>query len=323
MGKHTTGRRYITLSYSVCASAIALLYAVSSLLTGVSQVHSQDITPTPTVEPVSITVDDMTLDVEHFEIWDAAGDKEPENDVFVILFGILHNGKRDNECTRARSVRLYIDGDQYRPQNDVMDAVKELTQPQRDFMGAYAGHCIDANESAPTFVAFDTPDDFSEVELEFKGERIPLTFEIGDTTTTMTGTPVPVFLSEPDDAAFAQSIVANSFTYMDVNSVEIRDQAPVPSIRITFEYNSWDDLDLTNSFIVDAICGLLDAGFTSHNFRFTGTVELVDSFGNIRKDDGIIVIVWPETAAKFNCENTFMVNLDRVADSYYAHPALR
>jgi hypothetical protein len=48
-----------------------------------------------------------------------------------------------------------------------MDDVKANLDPVRDFTGAYAGQCIDRNESNLTFAAFDVPEDIDEFEVSF------------------------------------------------------------------------------------------------------------------------------------------------------------
>lgn len=283
-------------------------------------VRSQELTPTPEPEPIAITAEDMTLEIERFEIWDSAGDRNPDEDVFIILLAVLHNGKDNQECTRARSVRLYLDGEEYRPQNGVMDDVKEILEPTRDFMGAYRGHCIEAGESATTFAAFDTPEDFSEVELAFKGTRVTLAFETSDTG-VISGTPVPVVVTGPDEAALARSIVASSLR--EVETVTIQNEGAVSTILARYKMPVLGDVDVAGWEAIKTICDLLDAGFVSHIFRFEATIEVVDNFGNTSTVDGLVAVVRPETAERLNCENWILIDLDNVADSYYVHPALR
>ncbi len=302
-----------------------------------SQVHSQGITATPQSEHIQISAEDMVIEIERFEIWPSAGSKKPDNDVFIVLLATLYNGKNTRECTRARSVRLYLDGKEYKPQNDVMDAVKETIDPQRDFMGAYSGHCIDAGSAEPTFVAFDAPNDFSEIEVAFKGKRALLSSDVLDalandtplpaalTATTTLWTPTPTFPTQTSSQSDIQSKATRIARQLlgTVESVQVISDSSGGAVIIKYEVSEFADLDLINWSTVETICDLRNAGFTSHTFRISAFVPVVDRYGVVSRVNGLMVVVNPSTAARINCDNTVDVDLKFVADAYDLHPVMR
>lgn len=70
------------------------------------------------------------------------------------------------------------------------------------------------------------------------------------------------------------------------------------------------------------VCRFREAGFITQTFQITGTITLVDAYGNELVREGVEMILPSDSAAKINCENTYMVDLAAIAERYDIHPAL-
>ena len=125
-------------------------------------------------ENIVITDGDWRFEIERFGKLGAAGELLPDNDIFIVLFAILHNDSDQVQCLKASAIRLYLDDEEYKPQNSAMDEVAKLIKPERDFMGAYAGQCVESDSSEPTFVVFDIPDEFEDIVVSFRDESVSL-----------------------------------------------------------------------------------------------------------------------------------------------------
>lgn len=70
-------------------------------------------------------------------------------------------------------------------------------------------------------------------------------------------------------------------------------------------------------------CALRAAGFVSQTYQITGTVQLVDPYGNVSTGEGIEMILGPAAYNRMNCDNPGMIDLARIAERYDVHPALQ
>lgn len=71
------------------------------------------------------------------------------------------------------------------------------------------------------------------------------------------------------------------------------------------------------------VCALREAGFTQQEFAFTGTIQVVDSFGNEGTAEGVEMILPARTVAAINCDNLSNVDLSEIAERYDVSPLLR
>jgi hypothetical protein len=74
---------------------------------------------------------------------------------------------------------------------------------------------------------------------------------------------------------------------------------------------------------IELTCELLEVGLTGRSYQITGTIEVVDSFGNVSTAEGVEMILSAAAASRINCDNQGDVVLANIADRWDVHPALR
>lgn len=169
---------------------------------------------TPSLEGVNVAlvvtqetaVPDTDFVVEQVIILDEADGKTPDEGVFLVLVGTLYNNTSREKCVRASDSRLYVDGEEYRPPNDVMDAVK--VEIGINFMGAYAGQCVDGGESEESFIAFDVPENIIHAEYQFEGRAR----DVDITPPPPTATSTPIYTPTATDTATITLTPSETYT---------------------------------------------------------------------------------------------------------------
>lgn len=74
---------------------------------------------------------------------------------------------------------------------------------------------------------------------------------------------------------------------------------------------------------VELACELKDAGFTGLTYQITGTITVVDNFGNTHPAEGAELILPSDSIAQMNCENQTYIDLNSIAERFDLHPALQ
>jgi hypothetical protein len=207
-----------------------------------------DISPPPT--PLSpsadeqsqaiVLGDDVTFELEGFEI---------RGSEHLVVYGVLHNQSARQECVRASAMRLYLDSQEYRPDNGLMGEVKPTLNPVRDFIGAFRGQCVPEQSAQPTFAAFEIPMAWETAELSFRDDRQPVALQ-------PPGTDVEIVdaLTEMPEATPSVTITATPTVTMTVTPPP--SPTPVPETwYITSNANARDCPQTTCSVVTGFIRG--------------------------------------------------------------------
>lgn len=99
------------------------------------------------------------------------------------------------------------------------------------------------------------------------------------------------------------------------SSIEIH----FPLTNLSADLAAWEG----NYRFAKFACALRAAGFTAHTYRFAGSIQLVDAYGNTRTATGVMMYLSRDTISRLNCSNVDFIDLSRVADQYDVNEALR
>lgn len=92
-------------------------------------------------------------------------------------------------------------------------------------------------------------------------------------------------------------------------------------VTIRFALGSFP-ITTAETFYPQLVCELRGAGLTGRTYQITGTVNLVDNFGNVFEGEGVEMILYWDTISQINCGSPHNVNLPAIADRWDVHPAL-
>jgi cell division septation protein DedD len=152
------------------------------------------------------------------------------NAAALSLLGYIQNDDESRQCVSGNEVRLILDGQEYRPESGLMDAMQNVFEPSRDYLGTFAGQCIEGNSQDDTFVAFDVPRSAQEIFIRFGDDEQALGFNL-DAVSRSEGFILPV------SGAYAPSSVAET-SFVDTpvtESVNTSQSATaIPSLTPTF-----------------------------------------------------------------------------------------
>lgn len=140
-------------------------------------------------------------------------------------------------------------------------------------------------------------------------------------TAIPTLTPIP----GPEDMALAAFIAAvGSYRVDDIETLVVNDI--VVTIRFPLsDIGEWSMRREIEDLFPELVCELREAGLTGRTYQLTGTIGLVDSFGNTSRGEGVEMIIPAANVARLNCDESAIYNIDLsvVAERYDVHPALR
>ena len=108
-------------------------------------------------------------------------DQEPDNGSIFVLLAHIENETDKRQCIYAEDLSLVLDGEEFEPDGGLMDAVKPLLTPERDYVGSWWGHCADKRSTELTYVVFDVPPNSKNVGLRFGNQTVDMgiTWHIG------------------------------------------------------------------------------------------------------------------------------------------------
>lgn len=177
-------------------------------------------TPTTTPDNVDDTLsstNDDVLFVLGEAIFRASVDNlTANNGSFLVVTGEVQNQSSSRECVYASDVRLILDGERYAPQNNVMDAFTD--DLDRDFIGAYAGLCLNAGDSVEAFVAFDVPTNRpDDVTFSFRDTLTPIGIQFPD----QLGALAAQSILQPDEATSVAALWTETATPTLTNTATI------------------------------------------------------------------------------------------------------
>jgi len=190
---------------------------------------STEVDSTPTNDDITPPIENVLFTLDEALFRPSVENLEPNNEAFLIITGEMQNQTESRECVYARDVRLILDDETYEPQNNLMDAVKSTFEPERDFIGAFSGLCLDAGESVNTFVAFDVPVNQPE-DMIFSFIDVPS--EIAFQFPSQTGALVAYGILPPDEATSVATLWTETPTATSTNTPTI---TRTPSITNTSE----------------------------------------------------------------------------------------
>jgi hypothetical protein len=122
-------------------------------------------TPLPTLPSQTFRKTEINFHIDSIMVMDETADTRLTNDRVFILLGEIENTTNQFECVLSRDIRLILNDVEYAPQASLMDEFADNLG--RDYIGAFSGHCLEANERELTFVAFDVPNNAQSVALRF------------------------------------------------------------------------------------------------------------------------------------------------------------
>lgn len=97
------------------------------------------------------------------------------------------------------------------------------------------------------------------------------------------------------------------------------------SMAITFPINDnlFEEFILSSAQkdILTAAGAIVQATGNAYDLTFNGTFSMQDAFGNLSEDAVVRVQLSRTTLSKINWDNLIAVDLSRIADSYWQHPA--
>lgn len=150
---------------------------------------------------------------------------------------------------------------------------------------------------------------------------IPSETPIPSATATITNTPMPTPTLGPE------SVAETAFINVFGRNREI--QTLIVNERVVTIRFPLTDLSVRSARfeaetrLVDLTCALREAGFTGRTYQITGTIMLVDDFGNTFPGEGVEAIIPAEVVQQINCENMALVDLAAIAERFDLHPALQ
>jgi hypothetical protein len=159
-------------------------------------VAESGVVPALNLTSSSIALDDLVVDVTGAELYTQIKRRSPNNDVFIVVHGILKSVEGKQICVENEDVRLTLDGVSYDMQPSVAGDYQSTLQDKIDYPGSFLGHCINSEEL--TFFVFDIPLLASTVRLNILSESVVLSIvmstPVPSATPTSTNTPAPINL---------------------------------------------------------------------------------------------------------------------------------
>ena len=137
-------------------------------------------------------------------------------------------------------------------------------------------------------------------------------------TATVTLTPTYTPTRSPEDVArdaYREAMGRSRLDDLDRLIVNER------IVTIRFALGSFP-ITTAETFYPQLVCELRGAGLTGRTYQITGTVNLVDNFGNVFEGEGVEMILYWDTISQINCGSPHNVNLPAIADRWDVHPAL-
>lgn len=136
-------------------------------------------TSTPAIAPDNQAVSNLTFTrrngfsytVQSIMIIDKSSINLSGGDIILVVLAEIDAQNSRRDCVYANDIRLYLDGNEYRPQGDIMSRIQELILPDVDFTGAFSGHCIEAGQVIKTFSAFEVPLSVDSALLSFDDDE--------------------------------------------------------------------------------------------------------------------------------------------------------
>lgn len=295
----------------------------------------QEPAPIPLDEPVVIVSEDGDASFTVTDVYIVRQTMDTSADdgfVHLSVLGEIANNTGGERCFRARRTRLIdSEGNEYAPQNGLMDDTRSALD--RDFMGAYRGHCLPDGEIAETFVTFNARyvyvgDGFT---LRFMGTETEIVLPFDILNPPPTQTPVPLTPEEEIARIVVPHVLSGEMPEIEI----IEDSIPADdddemhdNIIITYPLNREPDIRLLSEHtgIAQAICAIQEAGYDDAQLTFHVTVGVIDFDGNRFTEDAIAAIFMPDSAEtlcyvhdKFD-EDRLRELFDYHAKLYDVHP---
>lgn len=127
--------------------------------------------------------DEFSFLIERIEFRSEILGQQPEQGIFAIVFGALHNHRTGERCLLAEHVEFIVDNVEYIPNPDLMSLVKDTLEPVRDYLGATQGHCLEGLTNELTFAVFDLPLGSQRIFFRLYEETVQLDIDWPSTAT--------------------------------------------------------------------------------------------------------------------------------------------
>lgn len=144
-------------------------------------------------------------------------------------------------------------------------------------------------------------------------------------TATVTDTPAPS--ATPSLETLAMQAFADVFGASRVGDIEL---LIVNDLVVTIRFpltdlSAWAARREAELRLPQLVCAFREKGLIDQNYQITGTIAVVDAFGNTRQVEGVETIVPYDIVAQINCEaaDQYNVNLEVIAARYDVHPLLQ
>ena len=146
-------------------------------------------------------------------------------------------------------------------------------------------------------------------------------------TATITDTPLPTEIPLPTNTPTRETIAETVVRSVIGQNTELQSFV-VNDLVVTVRY-PLTDLSAgmarrqAERDFAELACALREAGFATQTFQFTGTIGLIDAFGNAFTGEGVEMILEAGTAARMNCAEPFFIDLSAIAERYDVHRLLQ
>lgn len=169
----------------------------------------------------------------------------------------------------------------------------------------------ETQRALPTETATDTP--------------VPSETPLPSATPTITNTPAPT--SPPTVEELASIAFADVFGQPRVDEIAtliVNDIVVTLRFPLT-DFSAWSARREAELEFPNLVCALREQGLSNRTYQITGTIGVIDSFGNSSIAEGVETIVPASVVSQINCEaaEMFQVNLANIAERYDVNPLIQ
>jgi hypothetical protein len=309
--------------------------------------------------------DDVLLHVDNMMVVEHPDGFFALNEISFVLLAEIENTSSRRDCLYARDIRLILDGEEYAPDSTLMDRLMDvigrdftgaftghcveagqsaLTFSAFDVPINAGSVSLRFREDTQTVsipwqlevypqsqpLAFDdlpalATEGFIAVGTQSAAATMTATLWTQTPTPTNTPTPIPSPTDTPEDMAIAAFSAAISRSRVEsietlvVNDIVVTIRFPLSDLSAGAARSEIENL------FPKLVCELKEIGLTGRTYQLTGTISLIDAFGNTSIGEGVEMIIPAENVARLNCDEStiYGINLSIVAERYDIHPALQ
>jgi len=135
-------------------------------------------------------------------------------------------------------------------------------------------------------------------------------------------TPLPTATVSPEELVMAAVEDAVTADREDIEQLIVNERVVTLRFPLNNVSAGWA-LDEAELMFPQLVCNLRDAGFIDRTYQITGTIGVVDSFGNTSQAEGVEMILPWSATEQINCENIYNVNLAVIAERWTVSPLLQ